>query len=58
MIYLDYSATTFPNKSVLTTFVDASLNYKGNPNSTHNLGLNAKKKIDDVIKSISGISFT
>ena len=35
MIYLDYSATTYPNKSVLNTFIDASLNYEGNPNSSH-----------------------
>ena len=39
MIYLDYSATTFPSKNVLNTFLDASLSYKGNPNSSHGLGI-------------------
>ena len=55
MIYLDYSATTYPNKNVLNTFIDASISYKGNPNSSHSLGLKTKQKIDEVTNSILDI---
>ena len=46
MIYLDYSATTPVNEEVLDTYVNVVKNYKGNPNSLHKLGVEAKKLID------------
>lgn len=52
MIYLDYSATTFIDKKVLYEFNKACLKYKGNPNSSHKLGIKAKKKIEKVSNKI------
>ena len=46
MIYLDYSATTPANKEVVDTFSKVSLNYIGNPNSLHKLGVEARKLMD------------
>lgn len=55
MIYLDYSATTPVNKEVLDTFNKVSLNFIGNPNSLHKLGVNSKRLIDDATKQIANI---
>lgn len=55
MIYLDYSATTPVNKDVLDSFNKACLNYPGNPNSLHKLGVDAKKLIDDATKQIANL---
>ncbi len=55
MIYLDYSATTPVNKDVLDSFNKACLNYPGNPNSLHQLGVDAKKLIDDATKQIANL---
>lgn len=52
MVYLDYSATTPVNKEVLESFDRASLDYIGNPNSLHKLGLDAKKIIDSATKQL------
>lgn len=46
MIYLDYSATTPVNKEVLETFNKVSLEFIGNPNSLHKLGVKSKELID------------
>lgn len=46
MIYLDYSATTPADKEVVDTFSKVSLNYIGNPNSLHKLGVEARKLMD------------
>ncbi len=46
MIYLDYSATTPVNESVLQTFIDATKSYIGNPNSLHRLGVESKSLIE------------
>ena len=46
MIYLDYSATTPVNKEVLDSFNKCSLEYIGNPNSLHKLGVKTKEIID------------
>ena len=46
MIYLDYAANTPVEKEVLKTFVDATIKYTANPNSSHPLGLEASKIID------------
>ena len=55
MVYLDYSATTPINKEVLETFNKASLNFIGNPNSLHKLGVESKKLIDSATNQISSI---
>lgn len=55
MIYLDYSATTPVNKEVLDTFNKVSLEYFGNPNSSHKLGVKAKEIIDAATEQIANI---
>ena len=55
MVYLDYSATTPVNKEVLDTFVKASNDFFGNPNSLHKLGVNSKKLIDKATEQIASI---
>jgi len=46
MIYLDYSATTPVNEEVLNSFNKVCLDYIGNPNSLHKLGVDAKRLMD------------
>ncbi len=53
MIYLDYSATTPVNKKVLETFDKVSLEFPGNPNSLHKLGLESNKLIDAATSHIA-----
>ena len=55
MIYLDYSATTPVNEEVLNTFVKVTRDFIGNPNSLHELGVEAKKLIDASTKQIASI---
>ncbi len=55
MIYLDYSATTPVDKDVLDTFNKASLEFIGNPNSLHKLGVKSKELIDSATKQIADI---
>ncbi len=55
MIYLDYSATTPVNNDVLDTFNKVSLNYIGNANSFHKLGLDSKKLLDEATNQIGTI---
>ena len=55
MIYLDYSATTPTSKEVLDTFNKVSLEFIGNPNSLHTLGVNSKNLIDSATKQIADI---
>ena len=43
MIYLDYSATTPVDKRVLDTFNKVCLEYPGNSNSLHSLGIKSKE---------------
>ena len=57
MIYLDYCATTPVDKRVLNTFSKVCLEYPGNSNSLHKLGIESKeledyatKKIDQLLK--------
>lgn len=52
MIYLDYSATTPVNKEVLNSFNKCSLDYIGNPNSLHKLGVESKEVIDSATNQI------
>lgn len=61
LIYLDYSATTPVNKEVLETFNKVTLDYFGNPNSSHKLGIEAIELINrstNQVASILGISST
>lgn len=46
MIYLDYSATTPVDKRVLDTFNKVCLDYPGNSNSLHSLGIKSKELED------------
>lgn len=47
MIYLDYAANTPVREEVLAAFNETSRNYPANPNSSHSLGLAAKKRLDE-----------
>lgn len=47
MIYLDYAANTPVDKRVLEKYNEITLKYFGNPNSLHELGIEAKKGIDN-----------
>ncbi|MEG0619014.1 MAG: cysteine desulfurase family protein [Bacilli bacterium] len=55
MIYLDYSATTPTSKEVLDSFTKASLEYIGNPNSLHTLGVQATNLINSATAQIAKI---
>ena len=50
--YLDYAANTPVDKEVLNTFNEATLKYFANPNSTHSLGIETNKKIEEETKKI------
>jgi len=52
MIYLDYSATTPIDERVLQVYEHASRTLIGNPNSSHRLGQEAKKAIDQATADI------
>ncbi len=52
-IYLDYSATTKPDKKVIKYFCDIAENNYANPNSRHILGKKAHKIIDNATKIIT-----
>lgn len=53
MTYLDYSATTPVNKEVLDSFNKICLEYIGNPNSLHKLGIQANEMINKATKQIA-----
>ena len=53
MIYLDYSATTPVDKRVLDTFSKVCLEYPGNSNSLHSLGVKSKSLEDHATEKIS-----
>src|SRR5574344_1595610 len=55
MIYLDYSATTPLDKRVLDTFNDVCVNYPGNSNSLHSLGVKSKELEDYATAKIAGM---
>ena len=52
MIYLDYSATTPVDEKVLESFNKTCLEYIGNTNSLHKLGVNSKKLSDAATNQI------
>ena len=53
MIYLDYSATTPVNKEVLNTFNKVCMEYPGNSNSLHSLGIKSKELEDYATSEIA-----
>lgn len=53
MVYLDYAANSPVDKKVLNVFNKYSLEYYANPNSSHDLGLKTKKRIDLLSKKIA-----
>jgi len=55
MIYLDYSATTPANKEVVDVFSKVSLEYIGNPNSLHKLGIESKKLMDAATSQVASL---
>ncbi len=55
MIYLDYSATTPVNEEVLDSFNKACLEFPGNANSLHTLGVRANKLVESATKQIADI---
>ena len=55
MIYLDYSATTPVDERVLESFNKATLDYPGNPNSIHALGVKSNELVNAATKQISKI---
>ena len=52
MVYLDYAATTPVDREVLNTFNKVCLEYPGNSNSLHKLGVEAKELEDYVTGKI------
>ncbi len=55
MVYLDYSATTPVNEEVLDSFAKSALNYPGNPNSLHKLGVDANSLINEATEQIASL---
>ena len=55
IIYLDYSATTPVDSSVLDTYLEVSKKYIGNANSIHKLGVESKKLMEASIKQIADL---
>ena len=53
MIYLDYSATTPVDKKVLDTFNKVCMEYPGNSNSLHSLGIKSKELEDYATSEIA-----
>ncbi|MEG0026068.1 MAG: cysteine desulfurase family protein [Bacilli bacterium] len=55
MIYLDYCATTPVNREVLDSFNRVCLDYIGNPNSMHKLGVMVKDLINSATEQIASL---
>ena len=55
MVYLDYSATTPVDKRVLDTFNKVCMEYPGNSNSLHSLGVKSKELEDYATNEIAKI---
>ena len=51
-IYLDYAANTPVDPEILETFNKTTLKYFANPNSTHELGQEVNKKIEETTNNI------
>lgn len=55
MLYFDYSATTPVNPQVLETFNKVSIDYPGNSNSLHKLGISINDLVNSATKQIADI---
>lgn len=55
MVYLDYSATTPVDREVLDTFNRVSLDFVGNANSIHALGVESKKMMDMATEQVADL---
>ncbi len=55
MIYLDYSATTPVLPEVLNSYNKVTIDYFGNPNSMHSLGIKSHELLTSATKQISKI---
>lgn len=53
MIYLDYASSTPVDSEVLDLFYNTTKKYYANPNSSHKLGIESKKIIDECTSSIA-----
>ena len=53
MIYLDYSANTPADPAVLEVFCKTEQAFKGNPNSAHCAGRQARMEMERVTESIA-----
>lgn len=53
MIYLDYAASTPVDEDVLNNFIKVTTEEYANPNSNHDLGIKAKKLIDESTNKIA-----
>ena len=55
MIYLDYSATTPVSCDVLESYIRATKDFPGNPNSLHSLGVKSKTLMNSAMKQIADL---
>ena len=55
MIYLDYSANTPADPSVLEAFTQTESVFFGNPNSSHPAGTSARKKLEETTDRIASL---
>lgn len=55
MIYLDNSATTLPDQTVLETFNKVSIDFFANPSSLHNLGAKTEKLYGKVRSQVADL---
>lgn len=55
MIYLDYAATTPPDKRVIESFDKTSIEYFANANSLHDEGIKAKKLMEAGVSQVANL---
>lgn len=55
MLYLDYSATTPVDNSVLDTFMEVNKRYWANPNSLHTLGRDVHELMNEASKQVASL---
>ena len=55
MVYLDYAATTPPDRRVLESFDRTSIEYFANPNSLHEEGIKAKNLMEAAVLQVANL---
>ena len=55
MVYLDYAATTPPDRRVIESFDKASIEYFANANSLHDEGIKAKKLMEAAVSQVASL---